>query len=296
MAAAIEAGSLSSKDLVIMIPTIEALGLLEVHDIKQKVDAAIANAEDMRAANIAKNVRSKELKEKLEDGADNVAKKVVEETVRDLRLYFLIDRSSSMHGALERAKPMIAKCIQAFPLDKIHVATFNTVGREIAIKHASTKGVEAAFRGISASGGTSHASGVMALSKYKPKDDEDSVFMFAGDEEERGTFERAVIDSGLRPLAFGFLKVVATQGAAAWRYQNYPETSCIRDTAARLGIPCFSLEEGTFDDPYAIPRILRTLIEATPVGEATRGRAVKRVNLVDKILQTDLLQKPAWAS
>jgi hypothetical protein len=53
----------------------------------------------------------------------------------------------------------------------------------------------------------------------------------------------------------------------------------------------------TFSDVYEIPRILRNLIASTPVGIATATRAASiRVTLVDKILKTDLLEKPAWAA
>lgn len=56
------------------------------------------------------------------------------------------------------------------------------------------------------------------------------------------------------------------------------------------------IEEETFEDPYAIPRTIRNLVAATPVGQAAPGRvAPKRVTLVDRILKTDLLQKPNWA-
>jgi hypothetical protein len=97
-------------------------------------------------------------------------------------------------------------------------------------------------------------------------------------------------------MAFGFVKTVSNEGSAGWRYRQGWETSCVRDTASALGIPCFMIEENTFDDPYAIPRTIRNLVAATPVGQVTRGQALpKRVSLVEKILETDLLKKPAWA-
>ncbi len=295
VAAAIEAGLLSDKDIIIMTPTLEDLGLLKVQEIKQRLASAIAKADDMRAANIARNVRSKELREQMEDGADKVAQKAVEEVTRNMRIYFIVDRSASMKGALEAVKPLIAKFLQVFPLDKVHVSAFNTVGKEIVIKHGSTKGVEAAFRGVEASGGTHYGGGVQILSKHKPADDEDSLFIFVGDEEQRRTFENDVTASGLRPMAFGFLKTTADGGAAAWRLRHYGEKTAVRDTAARLGVPCFMIDERTFEDPYAIIRTVRALVAATPLGEANITRARPRVTLVDQILQTDLLQKPAWA-
>jgi len=63
-----------------------------------------------------------------------------------------------------------------------------------------------------------------------------------------------------------------------------------------LGIPCFPIEEGLFDDPYTVTRVLRDMIANTPVGKAAPGTvAPKRKTLVEEILETDLLQKPAWA-
>lgn len=297
MVAAIEAGCLSDKDCIILIPTIEELGLLKIPEVKGRIDAALARAEDQRAANIARNVRSKDMKEKLELGADKAAQKAVAEVVRGLRIYFIVDVSSSMQGALEAAKPAIAKLLQALPIDQVHVAVFNSAGREVVIKHASTRGVEAAFAGIKASGSTEYGAGVRALERYKPKADEDAIFIFVGDEEAR-PFEQHVNASGLKPIAFGLLKVVAHGGAAGWRVTQWgvDNNVAVRETAKRLRIPCFMIDDRTFDDdPYAIPRTIRNLIAATPVGAATTTSVTPRLTLVDQILKTELLKKPAWA-
>jgi hypothetical protein len=296
MAAAIESKALSDKDLVILTPTLEELGLMKVQEIKERWSAAVQAAEDMRAANIARNVRSKDLKEKLEEGADKAVQKAVEEVTKGLRVYFMVDTSGSMEGALEAAKPLVAKFLQSFPVEQLHVATFNTTGREITIKHASTKGVQVAFKGIQAGGGTDYGAGVRMLQKYKPKEDEDALFIFVGDEEAR-PFDQYVTASGLNPVAFGFLKTVPFGGAAGWRHRTYGanNNTAVRDTAARLNIPCFMIDDRTFEDPYAISRTIRALVSATPVGEAPRVRARPRVTLVDQIMQTELLQKPAWA-
>lgn len=296
MAAAIESNALSDKDLIILTPTLEDLGLLQVQDVRERWEKAVKSADDMRAANIARNVKSSEVKEKLQEAADTAVQKAVEEVTKDMDVYVFIDISASMQGAIEAAKGYISKFLQGFKPEQLHVATFNTQGRVVEIKHASAAGVTNAFRGIRAGGGTSHAAGIRALSGLKPKDGNDALFIFVGDEEERGTFEAEVHASGLNPMAFGFVKTTATSGSAAWRYQQGYETSCVRDTAARLGVPCFMIEEETFEDPYAIPRTIRNLVAATPVGKATPGRvAPKRVTLVDRILKTDLLQKPNWA-
>lgn len=296
VSAAIEAGGLSDKDLIILTPTLEELGLLNVQDVRERWDRAIQKAEDMRAANVARNVQSKEVKEKLQEAADVAVKKAVEEVTRDMEVYVMVDISGSMEGAIEAAKNHIAKFLQAFPPERLHVAVFNTSGRVVEIKHASAAGVTNAFRGIKAGGGTDYGSGVRALQGFKPKDGSDVLFIFVGDEEAT-QFAGAVTASGLNPMAFGFVKTRPNGGAAAWRAANYAETTAVRDTAAQLGIPCFMIEETTFDDPYAIPRTIRALVAATPVGAAQNARkAAPRVTLVDQILKTELLRKPTWAA
>jgi len=291
MACAIESGCLSDKDLIIQTPTLEALGLLKVQSVKDRWDQAIQKAEDARAANIARNVRSKEAKEKLQDAADTAVRKAVEEVVKGMRIYVAVDVSGSMEDAIEEAKRYLGKFLQGFPLDRLHVAKFNTSAREVKITRASAAGVTQAFRGVSAGGGTDYGSAVRCLSQFKPEADEDTLFIFIGDEK-AGNFSEAVTASGLNPMAFGLLKVVAPQ-FINW----YPHIKAVQHTAAELGIPCFMIDEQTFDDPYAIPRTVRNLVAATPVGIATAAAPVRaRKTLVDTILDTDLLDKPAWAA
>ena len=111
VAAAIDAGSLSDKDLIILTPTLEELGLLKIQAIKTRLDYAISTAEDMRAANIARNVRSTALKEKLVAGGEKVAQKAVAEVLKAMRLYFFIDRSGSMQRSIELAKAALANIV-----------------------------------------------------------------------------------------------------------------------------------------------------------------------------------------
>jgi len=284
MAAAVESNSLSNKDLIILTPTLEELGLLEVKEVKAKWDRALKKAEDdMRAANIARNVKSKDVQEQLVGASDAALQKTVDQVTKNLRIYVVIDISGSMSQSIEKAKKLLAKFLQGFPPDRTHVATFNTQGRVVEIKHASAAGVENAFKGITANGGTAHGAGVSALAKFKPKDDEDALMIFVGDGGERTTFEAYVTQSGLRPMAFGFLMLPG---------ENY---GAVDQTAANLGIPCFRIQETTFDDVYAIPRTIRALVAATPVGAVPRAMAAPRVTLVDTILKTDLLKKPHWA-
>ena len=284
MSAAVEAGSLSNKDLIILTPTLEELGLLEVKEVKAKWDRAVNKAEDdVRAVNIARNVKSKDVQEQLQAAADTALQKAVEQVTKNLRIYVIVDISGSMGQSIEKAKMLLSKFLQGFSPDRTHVAVFNTAGRVVEIKHASAAGVTNAFKGISADGGTSHAAGVRALEKLQPKDDEDSLFIFVGDGGERATFETYVTQSKLRPMAFGFLKLPGEDFGA------------VDQTAVKLGIPCFRIQENTFDDVYAIPRTIRALVAATPVGAVARAAAAPRVTLVDTILKTELLKKPIFA-
>lgn len=288
MAAAIESGALSDKDLVIATPTLEDLGLLQVTDIKSRWESAIKASEDMRAANIARNVRSTEVKEKLQEAAEIATKKAVEEDMKHLNLFVVVDISSSMSEAITKAKECLVKLLPAFPLERLHVSTFNTASREIKIPHASAAGVENAFSGVHAGGGTDYGSGVRSLLKYMSRT-EDNLWIFVGDEGDPNTFNRSFANCDVKPVAFGLLRVQASR-------PEWNNGTVVRETARVMGIPCLPIDEKIFADPYAIPRTIRNLIASTPVGVRVQVQAAPaRVTLVDKILQTPLLAKPAWA-
>jgi hypothetical protein len=291
MAAAVEKGCLSDQDLIIMTPTLEELNLLNDPVVKKRWDSAIEKAENQRAENIAKNVRSKTAKDGLEKAVDTAAAKAVEEVVRDLRVYVMVDKSGSMQNAIEQAKQYLSRFVGAFPLDKLHVCVFNTVGREVDIKSPTRASVAQAFRGHTAGGGTSYACAVSCLTnKYKPAENEDALFIFVGDEQDHNV--RSLVhhtqQSGVNPVAFGMLHV---DGIA---YGGYRHGQIVHLAANELGIPCFDIDEKIFADPYAVPRTIRNLIAATPVGKAAAAPK-PRINLIAQILNTPLLQKPAWA-
>ncbi|MCA9714117.1 MAG: VWA domain-containing protein [Myxococcales bacterium] len=289
VAAAVEAGCLSDSDLIILTPTLEDLDLLDVPCVSERWIAATEKAEDQRAAHIAERVRGKKVAEKLQDAADNALKKAVAEDVRGLRVYVAVDISASMGHAIEKAKGYLTKFLQGFPLDKLTVAVFNTSAREVTIRHPSAKGVEHAFKGFRAGGGTNHGAAIRDVFVRHPKGpDEDALFIFVGDQQQYGTFTEAVKSSGLDPVAFGFL-YVAPAGFASNR--------AVEDTARNLAIPCFRIEEDMFSDAYAVSRTLRRLIASTPVGaRANQAAAKPRDSLVETILKTPLLLKPVWAA
>lgn len=288
MAAAIEAGSLSDQDLIIMTPTLEELGLLEDKDVKARWKGAIDRAENQRAANIAKNVKSKTAKEGLEEAVDKAASKAVEEVAKDMRVYVVVDKSGSMQGAIEQAKEYMKKFVGAFPLDKLHVSIFNTVGREIEIKAPTQAAVAQAFRGHSAGGGTSYANGLGCLvNKYQPGPNEDAIIFFVGDQQDSNAARLAEVARQINPVAFGLLHIDSNWG-------GFYQGKIVEQAAAQLGIPCFKLEEEIFADAYAVPRTIRNIIQATPV---KKGAAAPRPrhSIIETILKTPLLQKPAWA-
>jgi flavin-binding protein dodecin len=289
MAATIEAGVLSDKDLIILTPTIEDLGLLQVPDVKTRWDRAVKNATDQRALNIARRVKRADTVEALEEAADTAMAAAVEEAVKGLRVYFIVDKSSSMHTAIGKAKDYATKLLAGFPLDKFHLAVFNSRGKELTVKHASRGGIEQAFRGENANGYTDYGAGVLALQHHKPHEDEDALIIFVGDQGQRGTFTQAVQRSGLNPVAFAMVDV-----------ERRLADRVVEDTARELGIPCFALDEAVVagDDPYAKVRTLRNLILAAPVatGQVMRPYVYpKRKSLIEIILETELLQKPVWA-
>jgi len=300
MSAAIESGCLSDADLIILTPTLEELGLLTKADILARWQQAMDKATNQRALNIVKNVRSTVAKEGLEKAADTAMAKAVEEVMKDLRLYIVVDKSGSMQGAIEKAKEYLTRFVGSFPLDKIHVSAFNTCGVEVIIKVPTAAGVTQAFRGHQAGGGTSYSEGVRCLlNKYKPGPNEDAVILFVGDEEDNAivALTQTISSSGVNPVALGILHVDSYQEAGVRFYgvqhQNF---NLVQRAADSLGIPCFKIDESIFSDPYAVSRTMRNLIASTPVGRSsTPAPKVHRVSLIEEILLTPLLQKPVWA-
>ena len=283
MAAAVESGCLSDQDLVILTPTLEDLGLLAVDSVKNRHAAALAKATNQRAANVARRVRKVETAEILNKAADDATKKALEEVTKNLRVYFFVDVSGSMNISIERAKGYLKKLLAGFDLDRLHVAVFNTVGRVVELKSTSAAAVDLAFRGISAGGGTVHEQAVKAVSRLMPKEDEDVLFIWVGDE---GQYTSASLVHTIQlekfaPVAFGLLKVPGENG------------TIVQDTAKALNIPCFMIDEAMFSDPYSVTRTLRNLIATTPVVKAAqRANAPARKTLVEEILSTPLLVPP----
>jgi hypothetical protein len=275
--------SLSDRDLRLLTPTLESLGLMAEPEVRARWEQAVAQAEDQRALNVAKNVRSKELREKLEEAADNAAKKAVAAGAgeEDLRVMFLIDKSGSMEGAIEKSKDALTKILAGFPAEKLHIATFDTMGTVLRPRAASRTAVQHMLQGIKASGGTVHAAGVRALHQagVRIPDTARLLVIVVGDEagETGDQFARIFKDCGYDVAAMAM--IVSVAGARG---------KSVSGCAAHLRVPFCEVAVEAFDDPYQVPRVLKTILEA-PV---PRGAGGGQTGWVEKVMKTPILTLP----
>jgi len=273
--------TLSDRDLRQLTPTLEELGLLAAPEIRGRWERAIAQATDQRGLNIAKHVRDRAIKEKLEESADHAARKAVAAASAevDLRVMFLVDKSGSMQGAIEKSKEALVKILGGFPLEKLHVAAFDTMGQVLRPKAASRLAVQHVLKPLQADGGTIHGSAVVALHRdgVRVPGDAKLIAIVVGDEDGEpgeqlaGTFRTL----GYRVDAIALLASVsrvASRGAT------------VRDCAKALRVPYGEVTVEQFDDPYHVTRVLRALLEA-PV-----AAAVPTPGLVEKVMATKLLE------
>lgn len=278
--ATLAAGGITDRELIILTPTLEDLGLLGDPAVRARWERAVQQADDTRSLSIAGNVRRESTRAALVQAADVAVQKAVDEVVKQIQVRVMVDISPSMSASIATAIDHISKFVQAFPLEQLDVVVFNTVARRVQIPARSAAGVRAAFTGISVSGGTSHKT---AIPVFRPVGvDEDLLLIVVGDQGEYGSFATEIRAAGLNPMAIGLIKVPGD------------DYGIVETTAADLGVPLFRIDEQTFADAYAIPRTIRALVAATPVGARTTS-APTRVSLVQQILATPLLEKPVWA-
>jgi len=268
--------SLSDRDLRMLTPTLEDLGLMTDAAIRERWERAVLSAEDQRALHIAKNVRSKEVREKLEEAADVAAKKAVAEATKeiDLRVMFLIDKSGSMEGAIEKSKDALGRILAGFPLEKLHIATFDTMGTVLKPKAASRAAVVHMLGGIGAAGGTVHGAALRALhqSGVTIPADAKLVAIVVGDEAGEAGAALAETFRAYRfvPNAIALLRSGDHRGAT------------VRDCARALVVPFSEVRIDQFDDPYQVPRVLRALLEAPMLGASAPGWG-------ERVMKTPLL-------
>jgi len=256
--------TLSDRDLRQLTPTLEELGLLSHAEIRTRWETAIASAEDQRGLNIAKNVRDKDLKDKLEESADNAARKAVATATAevDLRVMFLVDKSGSMQGAIEASKETLVKILAGFPADKLHIATFDTMGQVLRPKAASRVAVQHMLAPIRADGGTIHGAALTALHRDGVRFPIEAklIVIVVGDEAgEPGT-----------QLAQTFQQLGYRADAMALLLASPHRGSTVRDCAKALRVPYSEVSIDQFDDPYHVTRVLRALLEA-PVSVSAPG-------------------------
>lgn len=277
--------SLSDRDLRILTPTLEELGLMSEPEIRVRWEKAIAEATDQRALNIAKNVRSKELREKLAEASDNAVKKAVAEATAEqsVDVMFLIDKSGSMQGAIDKSKEALSRILAGFPSERVHIASFDTVGTVLKPKAPSRAAVQHMLGGITAGGGTVHASAVRVLHATGVRIAKDSklVVIVVGDEagETGEQFAKSFRDYGYDVAAIAIL--VSVSGARG---------TTVQSAARVLGVPYSEVQIDQFEDPYQVPRVLRALLEAAPLGPA---QVAAPSRWLERVLATPVLQLPS---
>ncbi len=272
--------SLSDKDLRMLTPTLEELGLMADAEVRERWEKAIASSEDQRGLNIAKNVRSKELRDKLEDASDAAARKAIKEATKEaeVHVFFLIDKSGSMQGAIEQSKEALSKILAGFPAERVHIASFDTMGTVLRPKAATRAGITHMLAGIRAEGGTMHSAGVNAIhaSGVRVPAGAKLIVFVVGDEagETGAQFAKAFAACGYAPSAMAvLLSVAVTRGMS------------VQGCAAEMGLPYSVVNIDQFDDPYQVPRVLAALMEA-PIATGTS----RTTAWVEKVMKTELLK------
>jgi len=271
----------SDKDLTILTPTLEEFGLLKHEPIKQRWQEALQKQEDQRARNIAKNIRDKETAQQLEDSADAAVVKAVAEATKeaDVHIMFIIDTSGSMQGAIETSKQALSMIVQGFPPEKLHIASFNTVGTVLKPRHHSAAGIQHMLKGIGASGGTIYSSAIDVFreSGVRVPAEADLILFAVGDEagENGEILAQHIRNAGYAVKAIAHIVNVAPGSTRG---------NTVRCAAEVLGLPYMEVNVEQFTDVYQVQRTLKAVLEAQPFRE--------KGSMIEKIMQTELLVSP----
>lgn len=269
--------SLSDRELRLLTPTLEELGLMTDRDVQKRWERALENATDQRGLHIAKNVRSRALKDKLEASADVAVTRAREESdAGDVHVIFLIDKSGSMEGAIELSKEALTKILAGFDPERVHIASFDTMGTVLRPKAPSRAAIEHMLRGISAGGGTIHYTGLLALHAAGVRIPEGAPLLLVVVGDEAGETGQALANS-LRQLGY------APSAVALFVSVRHDRGNTVRECARVLGVGFSEVDVKSFEDPYQVPRVLKTLLEApAPRGGVPSG-------WVDKVMSVPLL-------
>jgi hypothetical protein len=201
----------------------------------------------------------------------------------DVRVMFLIDKSGSMQGAIEQSKEALTKILAGFPLEKLHIATFDTMGTVLTPKAATRAAVQHMLKGINADGGTVHGAGVRAIAGagvvFPPT--ARVVVIVVGDEagESGDQLARAFRESGFEVSALAMLVSVAGHGARG---------NTVRTCATFMRVPFSEVNVSAFDDPYQVTRVLKAFLDA-PVAVG----AAPQQGWVERVMKTKLLELKA---
>ncbi len=270
--------SLSDRDLRQLTPTLEELGLMAEPEVYAAWEKAVESATDQRALNIAKNVQSDAVREKLESAAEHAVEKAVEEATADakVQVMFLIDRSGSMQGAIDKSVEALSRILAGFPMDRLHIASFDTMGWVHRPKAPNRAAVQHMLGSIKAEGGTVHGAAVRALysSGVRLPRAEPLIVIVVGDEagEHGRTLASVFNDCGYHPAALALILNVA-----------WSRGETVQQLARELAVPFSTIGIEHFDDPYQVPRVLSALLEApTLTGAPAFG-------LVEKVMKTKLV-------
>jgi hypothetical protein len=273
--------SLSDRDLRMLTPTLEELGLMTEPEIRARWEKAIAAATDQRSLAIARNVRSAELRSKLEEASDNAARRAVAEASaqQPIEVFFLIDKSGSMEGAIDKSKEALSNILAGFT--HVHAACFDTMGTVLRPKAPTRAAVTHMLSGLKAGGGTVHGAALRALflAGARVRPESKLIVIVVGDEagENGDELARAFKDYGFMPAALAiFVNVASTRG------------STVRSCARALGVPFSEVQIDQFADPYQVPRVLRALLEAPALGPT----AAAHVGWLESVLSTPILALP----
>ena len=265
--------SLSDRDLRMLTPTLEELGLMAEPEIRARWEKAIAEATDQRALNIAKNVRSKELKEKLEEASRQrgarrpsprrppSSRRRCDVPHRQVRLDGGRDRQVEGGAVADpRGLPRRASCTSQ---------RFDTMGTVLKPKAPSRAAVQHMLAGHQ--GGGRHGARVGACARstragVRVARGSKLVVIVVGDEagEDGAQLARAFGECGYQAAAMAVLVNVA--GARG---------RTVQDCARSLVVPFSEVNIDQFDDPYQVPRVLRALLEAPKLGGAAAGAGAR---------------------
>lgn len=271
--------SLSDRELRLLTPTLEELGLMSEPEVVARWERALERATDQRALNIAKNVKDKALVEKLESAADAALRNAAADSGDDIHVMFLIDKSGSMQGAIEQSKEALARILAGFAPERVHIACFDTMGTVLRPKAPTRAAVQHMLSGLTASGGTYHRAAVLALHRAGVRVPAGArlLVVVVGDEagESGADFAEALRASGYTPGALAILiNVSAVRGHT------------VRDAARALGVGLSEIAIEQFDDPYQVPRVLRALLDTPTLPGIPAGPTTA---WVEKVMATPLV-------